>query len=50
MFKGLLGNRATSKTDVIMAVAGAIIGVWKAVDTIKEYKSEHEAQKEIEES
>lgn len=39
MFKGLFGQRPTTKSDVIMALAGALIGVWKAADTIKEYKA-----------
>ena len=39
MFKGLFGTRPTTKSDVILAIAGAIIGVWKATDTIKEYKA-----------
>lgn len=42
MFKGLMGKRPTSKADVIMAIAGAIIGIWKATDTIKDYKAEKE--------
>ncbi len=47
MFKGLLGKRATTKSDVILAFAGALIGIWKAADTYKEFKSEQE-QKENE--
>lgn len=46
MFKGLFGTRKTTKSDLILAIAGAVIGVWKAADTIKEYKADHE---EIEE-
>lgn len=47
MFKKLLGKTGTSKTDVLMAVAMAITGVWKAVDTFKEYKADQET-KELE--
>lgn len=48
MFKGLLGKRTTTKSDVILALAGAIIGVWKAVDTVKEFKADQaDTDKEI---
>lgn len=47
MFK-MMGKRRTTKADVIMAVAGALIAVWKAHDTIKEFKSDEEEKKEIE--
>ena len=40
MFKGLMGKRRTTKADVVMSVAMAIIGVWKASDTIKEFKAD----------
>lgn len=43
MFKKFMGHRPTSKADVVMAIAGAIIGIWKATDTIKDYKAEKEA-------
>lgn len=46
MFGMFGGKRATTKADVIMACAGALIGVWKAHDTFKQYKSEQE-EKEI---
>lgn len=39
MFKGLM-NRKTSKFDVIMAVATALVGVWKAVDTVKDFQAD----------
>lgn len=37
MFKNLL-NKKTSKFDVIMAATAALVAVWKAVDTVKEYQ------------
>lgn len=40
MFKGLFGKRPTTKSDVILAIAGAVIGLWKAVDTYSEFKNE----------
>lgn len=46
MFKGLFGKRSTTKSDVILAIAGAVIGVWKASDTYREYKKDQE-NKEI---
>lgn len=46
MFKGLLGKRATTKSDVILALAGALIGIWKAVDTVQEYKKDNQKENE----
>lgn len=40
-------NRRTSKADVIMAIAGALIGVWKAHDTYKQFVAD-EAVEELE--
>ena len=40
MFKGLFGKRSTTKSDVVLSVAGAVIAVWKAFDTYKEYQAE----------
>lgn len=45
MFK-LFAKSSTTKFDVIMAVAAAVTATWKAIDTVKEYRSEQE-QKEI---
>lgn len=42
MIKKLFGRGTTGKSDVVMAVAAAIIGVWKAADTYKDYKQEQE--------
>lgn len=45
MFKGIFGagsRRPTSKSDVVMAVAAALIGVWKATDVVKDYRHENE--------
>lgn len=47
MFKGMFGGKkVTTKSDVILALAGALIAVWKATDTVKEFKKDHE-EKEI---
>lgn len=46
MFGGIFGKRSTTKADVIMAIAGAIIGVWKAHDTIKDYKEDQSEKEE----
>lgn len=46
MFKRFRVNPSTSKADVIMTIAAAIIGVWKAVDTYNDYQSE-KANKEL---
>jgi len=46
MFGGLFSKK-TTKADVIMAIAGAIVGVWKASDTIKKFKAEQASEKEI---
>lgn len=48
MFGGLFGNKKTSKTDVVMAVGAAVMAVWKAFDTVKEYRSDKDTEnKEI---
>lgn len=47
MLKGLFGKSKTSKADVVMAAAAALIGCWKAVDTYRDYKVDQEA-KELE--
>lgn len=44
MFKSLFGRRTTTKSDVVFGIAGAIIGIWKCLDTIKEYKADHESE------
>jgi hypothetical protein len=44
MFGGLFGKQKTSKFDVVMAAAGAIIGVWKAFDTFKDYQADQEEE------
>lgn len=44
MIKNLFKKGTTSKTDVAMAVAGALVGVWKAFDTYRDYKSDQEEQ------
>lgn len=42
MFKKLFGKTATTKFDVAVALGTAFIGVWKAIDVVKEYKEEQE--------
>lgn len=39
MFKSLM-NRKTTKFDVIMAGATALVGMWKAVDTYRDFKAD----------
>lgn len=39
MFK-FFGKSKTTKADVIMAIAAGLVGIWKAADTIKEYKAD----------
>lgn len=46
MFK-IFGKRPTTKFDVAMALVGAAMGVWKAYDTVTDFKTE-QAEKEIE--
>lgn len=41
-----LGKSKTTKADVIMAAAAALIAAWKVTDTYKDYKAEQE-QKEL---
>ena len=43
MFK-IFGKKQTSKFDVVMAIGGAIVAVWSAIDTVKDFKSETENQ------
>ena len=42
--KNSFAKGPTTKTDIIMACAGALVGVWKAFDTIRDYKSEQEEE------
>lgn len=44
MFKRFMGKSTTTRADVVMAFAGALIGVWKAADTYKEYKLDQERE------
>lgn len=44
MFK--LFKHKTTKADVIMAIAGAIVAGWKAIDTVHDYKTEKDSEKE----
>ena len=46
MFKQLLQDRKTSKADVVMAFIAAGVGVWKAFDTVKQYKNDHNEENE----
>lgn len=45
MLKSLFSSK-TTKADCVMAVAAAVIGVWKATDTVKKYRSEQGSEKE----
>lgn len=47
MFKMFFGKQSTTKADVIMALATAVIGVWKAVDTYRDYQAD-QLEKELE--
>lgn len=42
MIKKLFGKTRTTKADVVMAAAGALVGVWKAIDTYRDYKIDQE--------
>jgi|JI10StandDraft_1071094.scaffolds.fasta_scaffold979280_2 hypothetical protein len=43
MFK-MFGNRKTTKFDVIMAAAAAVVAVWKAVDTAKDFQQDNQEE------
>jgi hypothetical protein len=45
MLRSLFSSK-TTKADCVMAVAAAVIGVWKATDTVKKYRSEQERSEE----
>lgn len=45
MFKTIFSSE-TTKANVVLAVAGAVVAVMKAFDTYKDYKSDQE-KKEI---
>ena len=42
MFGKLFQKSAPSKFDLVMTVATAVTAVWKAYDTVKEYKAAQE--------
>ena len=42
MFKKLFGKSTTTKADVIMAGAAAIIAVWKVIETVNDYQLDKE--------
>lgn len=44
MLKKLLNKGPTTKVDVAMACAAALVGVWKAFDTCRDYKQDHEEE------
>lgn len=48
MFKGFFQQRPTQKRDVVLAAGAAVMAVWKAFDTFKEYQAD-QAPNEIEE-
>lgn len=41
--KGLFKKGPTARHEVIFALASAIVAVWKAVDTTKQYKADQAA-------
>lgn len=43
MFAKLFGQRLTTRTDIVAAVAGAALACFKAYDTIHTYKAEQKA-------
>ena len=40
MFKKLFAERPTNRTDVVMAIGGAILAAFKAWETIGKYKAD----------
>ena len=49
MLKALFAKRPPNKFDVLMAITGAVVAVWKANDTVKEFRAaQAEDDKEIE--
>lgn len=42
MFKGIFKKSGPTKFDLVMTVATAVTAVWKAYDTVKEYKATQE--------
>ena len=44
MFKKLFSERPTTRTDVVMAVAGAALGIFKAWDTAQKYKAAQQTE------
>jgi hypothetical protein len=45
MFK-VFGKSSTTKVDVIMALAGGLVAVLKAADTIKDYRAQQAAEEQ----
>ncbi len=43
---GMFGNKSTTRSDVALALTGAIFAVFKAWDTTSKYKAEQAAKKE----
>ena len=44
MFKGLFGQRPTTKSDVVLAAGAAVMAVWEAFDVFNQYKAENNPQ------
>ena len=47
MIRAIFGKRSTTKADVVMAIGAALVGLWKAYDTVNDYKTEQEDKKEL---
>jgi len=48
MFAKLFGDKATTRTDVALALTGAFFACFKAWDTTSRYKAEQKAQNDKE--
>lgn len=48
MFRGLFGQKPTTRSDIALAVTGAFYACFKAYDTITRYKAEQKAQQDKE--
>ena len=44
MFAALFGKRSTTKADVVMALVAAATALWKAYDTVNDYKVDNQVK------